>query len=152
MLEDQSLVARTDQIGAVLATAIFFLCILIFTTRLLRRPALGLRIGILLELLILPLSYLLWMAPQAQRAPLYYIQLSLMLIFLIVEFSLDYASKTNFRNVRPILIAYVVLFFAGTGGMVGIASHAGQTWTLAASILFLVMAILAFVQRSVTGM
>jgi hypothetical protein len=49
-------------------------------------------------------------------------------------------------------ISYVVLFFASAGGLLGIASYAGRTWTVSAVILFLVMAVLAFVQRAVTGM
>jgi len=45
-----------------------------------------------------------------------------------------------------------MLFFAGTGGMVGVASLAGRGWTIAAAVLFLAMGILAFVQRAVTGL
>jgi hypothetical protein len=44
-----------------------------------------------------------------------------------------------------------VLYFAGMGGMIGIASLAGRTWTTLSVILFLVAGILAFVQRGVTG-
>ena len=50
------------------------------------------------------------------------------------------------------VITYVTLFFAGTGGMLGVAENAGRAWTIPAVILFLVMAVLAFVQRAVTGM
>jgi hypothetical protein len=50
------------------------------------------------------------------------------------------------------VISYVVLFFAGTGGMLGVARNAGRGWSILGIILFLIMAILAFVQRAVTGM
>jgi hypothetical protein len=150
-MESPSLLTKTNQLGAILAVAILFLCILIFIARLLHRPALGLWIGVILEMAALPLLYLLWMAPQIQRSPLYYIQVGLMLVFLVVELLLDYVLKIKFRGVRPYVIGYVMLFFAGTGGMIGIAANAGRGWGIAAGILFLVMAVLAFVQRAVTG-
>jgi hypothetical protein len=50
------------------------------------------------------------------------------------------------------VISYVILFFAGTGGMLGVAANAGRGWAISAIILFLIMAALAFVQRTVTGM
>ena len=58
----------------------------------------------------------------------------------------------DFRNVQWMVISYVVLFFAGTGGMLGVARNAGRGWTILAVSLFLVMAALAFIQRAVTGM
>ncbi len=64
---------------------------------------------------------------------------------------LDYILKFDFRQINWIVISYIVLFFAGTGGMLGVAANAGRGWTIAAGILFLIMAILAFVQRAVTG-
>jgi hypothetical protein len=44
------------------------------------------------------------------------------------------------------------LFFAGTGGLLGVATNAGRNWSVTAVVLFLVMAALTFVQRAVTGM
>jgi hypothetical protein len=35
--------------------------------------------------------------------------------------------------------------------MIGVASLAGRGWTISAIILFIVAAILAFVQRAITG-
>jgi len=75
-----------------------------------------------------------------------------MLVWLLVELLLDYILKIDFRNVGWMVISYVVLFFAGTGGMLGVAANAGRGWTILAVILFLVMAALAFIQRAVTGM
>jgi hypothetical protein len=45
-----------------------------------------------------------------------------------------------------------MIFFGGTGGMLGVASHAGKPWAYSAIGLFLCMAILAFIQRAKTGM
>jgi hypothetical protein len=75
-----------------------------------------------------------------------------MLAWLVLEALLDYILKIDFRNVRWMVISYVVLFFAGTGGMLGVASNAGREWSISAIILFLIMAILTFVQRAITGM
>lgn len=152
MMDNVSLLIRTNHLGALLAVAIFSLCIFIFIARLLRRPALGLQIGAVLQLAILPLLYLLWTAPQVPRPLLYYIQAGLMLVFLMVELFLDYIFKIKFRNARVYVIPYVMLFFAGTGGMIGIAANAGREWSIAAGALFLVMAVIAFVQRGVTGL
>jgi hypothetical protein len=74
-----------------------------------------------------------------------------MMAFLIVELMLDYVLKIEFRQIRWLVIPYVMLFFAATGGMIGVASQAGKAWTIAAVASFLIMAILSFVQRFVTG-
>jgi hypothetical protein len=76
-----------------------------------------------------------------------------MLIFLMVELFLDYLLNIEFRQVRWMVISYVTLFFAATGGLLGVVAYAAnRAWIVSAVILFLVMAALAFVQRAVTGM
>ena len=55
------------------------------------------------------------------------------------------------RLVRWLVIPYVTLFFAATGGMIGIASRAGKVWTIAAVLSFFAMTILSLVQRHITG-
>ena len=75
-----------------------------------------------------------------------------MLAWLVVEVLLDYILKIDFCNARWMVISYVVLFFAGTGGMLGVAANAGRGWGVLAIILFLTMAVLTFVQRAATGM
>ncbi len=143
---------KTNLLGAVTAIAFFVSAILVFTFRLLGKPQYGYWIGYFEFLLAIPLMFLLIQAPQLERPALYYIQIGCMLAWLVVEALLDYILKVDFRNVRWMVISYVVLFFAGTGGMLGVASNAGRGWNIAAIILFLVMAVLTFVQRAVTGM
>jgi len=75
-----------------------------------------------------------------------------MIGFLIMELLLDYVLKVDFRNIKWITITYVMFFFAGTGGMIGIASQASKVFAIIAILLFLIMTILAFVQRAKTGM
>ena len=143
---------RTNLIGAVTAIAFFASAILLFVFRLLGKPQYGHWIGYFEFLLAIPLIFLLVNAPQLGRPALYYIQVGCMLAWLVVEALLDYIFKVNFRQVRWMVIGYVVLFFAGTGGLLGVATNAGRSWSIAAIVLFLVMAILTFVQRAVTGM
>lgn len=143
---------KMNLLGAVVAVAFFVSAILVFVFRLLGRPQVGHWIGYFEFLLAVPLIYLLIKAPQLERPALYYIQIGCMLAWLIVEALLDYILKIDFRNVRWIVIGYVVLFFAGTGGMLGVAGLAGRGWGISAIILFLIMAVLTFVQRAVTGM
>jgi len=143
---------KTNLIGAVTAIAFFVSASLVFVFRLLGRPRAGYWLGIFELLLAIPLLYLLLKAPSEGRPMLYYIQLIAILIWLVVELLLDYVLKIEFRQVRWMVIMYVVLFFAGAGGLLGIASNAGTTAKIFAIILFLVMAVLTFVQRKVTGM
>ena len=143
---------RMNLLGAVVAVAFFLSAILVFIFRLLGKPQVGHWIGYFEFLLAIPLIFLLLKAPQLERPALYYIQIACLLAWLIVEALLDYILKIDFRNVRWIVISYVVLFFAGSGGMLGVAGLAGRGWNITAIILFLIMAILTFVQRAVTGM
>lgn len=140
-----------DLLGALVAVVFYVSATLVFIFRLLGNPRVGHWIGYGELLLAIPLVYLLVSAPALKRPTLYYLQIGLMLAWLLVEALLDYILKFEFRQINWIVISYVVLFFAATGGMLGVAANAGRGWTIAAGILFLIMAILAFVQRAVTG-
>src|SRR5512135_1850703 len=142
----------TNLLGAVVAVVFYVSAILVFVFRLLGMPQVGHWIGYLEFLLAIPLIYLLVKAPSLNRPSLYYIQIGCMLAWLVVEALLDYILKIDFRQVRWMVISYVVLFFAGAGGMLGVAAQAGRPWSIIAIILFLIMAVLTFVQRGVTGM
>jgi hypothetical protein len=143
---------KTNLLGAIVAVAFYASAILVFSSRLMGKPQVGYGIGYFEFLLALPMIALLLTGPRLERPALYYVQIGLMLAWLIVEALLDYILKVDFRSVRWMVISYVMLFFAGTGGLMGVAAKAGREWTLGAGILFLVMAVLAFVQRAVTGM
>lgn len=138
-------------LGAITAHVIFISSIITFSSRMIFRIGPGHWVGIPILLMAFPLTYLLVNAPGSDRPFLYYIQIGLMLIWLIVLFFVDYVLKYDFRQTQWMVISYVVLAFAGTGGMIGIASLAGRAWTISSVILFLIAAILSFVQRAVTG-
>lgn len=143
---------KMNLLGAVTAITFIASAILVFVFRLLGKPQYGYWIGYFEFILAIPMIFLLLKAPQLERPALYYIQIGCMLAWLVLEALLDYILKVDFRNVRWIVISYVVLFFAGTGGMLGVASNAGRGWSVPAIILFLIMAVLTFVQRAITGM
>ena len=143
---------RANLLGAIVAVAFFVSAILVFAVRLLGMPQVGVWLGYFEFLLAIPMIFLLLGAPELKRPTLYYIQIGCMLAWLVVEALLDYVLKLDFRQVQWIVISYVVLFFAGTGGLLGVAAKAGREWSVLAIILFLIMAVLAFVQRAVTGM
>jgi len=138
--------------GSIVALSIFLLCILIFIFRLAGKSTTEYYLGIAFLLTSLPLIWLLLTASQFHRPTIYFVQLSLMLLFIITECLLDYIFKINFRSTRWMAIAYVMLFFAGTGGMIGIGSITGRGWSITLIALFLVMGFLAFFQRIKTGM
>ena len=143
---------KTNLLGAIVAIAFYVSAILVFVFRLLGKPQYGHWIGYFEFLLAIPMIFLLLKAPQLELSALYYIQIGCMLAWLVVEALLDYILKIDFRNIRWMVISYVVLFFAGAGGMLGVARYAGRGWSISAIILFLIMAVLTFVQRAVTGM
>lgn len=143
---------KADVLGAVLACSVYGNVILIFVARLLKKPVLESGLGLALMVAAIPLAFLLIVAPSHRRPVLYYVQAALMLSYLIVEFLLDYVFKTNFRSQSGMVVGYVMLFFAGTGGLLGIASHAGRARALPAIGLYIIMAAMAFVQRAITGL
>jgi len=137
--------------GAVTALIIFALVILVFVYRLLGKERTEYWLGFVLLLTGLPLVYLLITGSRYDRPLLYYVQVGLMLCYLVVELILDYILKAEFRKIRWAALAYVMLFFAGTGGMVGVAALAGRSWIISAAALFLTMTVLSFVQHAKTG-
>lgn len=144
---------NSNLIGFILTVVVYSLYILLFIFRLIGRLRFGHRFAIIQFFLIFPLVFLLVKAPQQGRLMLYYIQLSLMILFLFVELLLDYILKIEFRKVRWMVISYVMLFFAATGGLLGVVAAAGnRTWISIAVGLFFIMAALSGIQRRVTGM
>jgi hypothetical protein len=146
------LLDKTNLLGAFVTIAFYISAVLVFAFRLAGKSQAGYRVGIFELCLALPMVYLLIKAPELNRPLLYYIQIGLMLLWLIVELLLDYILKIDFRQVRWMVIVYVTLFFAGAGGMLGVAANAGKGYGIVSVVLFLIMAVLAFVQRTVTGM
>jgi hypothetical protein len=138
-----------DLAGAVVAYVIYLSSIAVFLLRILSRSDTGAGIPILL--MALPLSYLLMVAPDSQRPAIYFLQLGLMLMWIVVLFLVDYWPGFEFRDNNGLVIGFVVLYFAGIGGMIGVASLAGRGWMIGAVILFFITAVLAFVSRWVTG-
>ena len=137
--------------GAVVAVVFYVSAALVFILRMAGFPKAGFWVGIVELCLAAPLVWLLWRAPTLQRPWLYYVQVVLVLVWLLAELLLDYIFKTDFRSGGALLISYVVLFFAAAGGLIGVAFQAGKTWGIAAIALFLITAVLAFIQRFVTG-
>lgn len=108
--------------------------------------------GVAFMLSIIPLVYLIYSSSYIERPRLYYIQLGLMIGFIIVELFLDYILKFEFRHTKWMTIAYATFFFASTGGMIGVAAQAGKLWSIISVVLFFTMFGLAFYQRAKTGL
>ena len=138
-------------LGALCAIWIYVFSILVFIARLKDKPQIESTFGIISFLSAIPLLYLLITAPQHNRELLYYIQIGMMLLWIIVEIIIDYILKLDFRQDMKWVIPYVMLFFAGAGGMLGVAALAGSGWLITAVVLFFLMAGLAFYQRAKTG-
>jgi hypothetical protein len=145
-------ISKANFLGSIVSLFILIICCLIFISRLYGQRALEYWLGILFLLTAIPLVYLLFTANQFRRPMLYYIQIGTMIVFLLIELFFDYIFNINFRNIQWMTIIYVMFFFGGTGGMIGIASRSGKPWTISAILMFTIMTILAFVQRAITGM
>jgi hypothetical protein len=143
---------KLDLLGAIVAHVIFISSIVTFACRMLFGLGPGHWIGVPILLMAFPLGYLLATAVHFDRPVLYYVQVGLMLLWLIVLLLVDYVFRYDFRHTQWMVIGYVVLYFAGMGGMIGVSSLAGRRWTLSAVVLFFIAGILAFVQRAVTGL
>ena len=141
----------TDLLGAIVAHVIYVSSIVTFTCRLLFRNRPGHWVGIPLLLMAFPLTYLLLTAPRNHRPGLYYLQTGLMLLWIVILFLVDYLLKLDFRQTQWMVISFVMLYFAGMGGMIGVAAAAGRSWLISAVILFLISGVLSFVQRRITG-
>jgi hypothetical protein len=99
-----------------------------------------------------PMVYMLVTSKRLGRTTLYVIQVSLLLAFLLVELIVDTILRVDFRHTHWMVITYVTFFFAATGGLLGLITlMESRGWTITGVALFLVMAILAFVSRTVTG-
>jgi hypothetical protein len=140
-----------DLVGAITAMVVYVSSIVTFATRLAFGVGPGHWVGIPILLTALPLAFLLVTAPGADRPPLYVLQVGLMLAWVVLLFVLDYWLDVPWRDEPWQLISFVTLYFAGMGGMIGVAFLAGRAWGIAAIVLFLVAGTLAFVQRAVTG-
>jgi hypothetical protein len=140
-----------DFLGAIVAHVVFISSIITFASRMIFKLQPGHWVGIPILLMAFPLGFLLLKAPEFNRPLLYYVQIGTMLALLIVLLLVDYVLKYDFRQTQWMVISFVVLAYAGMGGMIGIAALAGKGWTVSAIILFLIAAVLGFVQRAVTG-
>lgn len=140
-----------DLVGAVVAIVVLVASIATFVLRLTVGPDLPAWTSVPILLMILPLAYLLATASGIGRPPLYLVQVGTMLVWLVLLLVLDHVVHYDWRGGRATVVPMVALYFAGLGGMIGVASIAGRSWGVAAIGLFLVAAVLAIVQRAVTG-
>ncbi len=139
-------------VGALTANVYMLLIIAVFTARILGWLEIGRWIGIASSLVLIPLIYLFVIGLKTDRPKIYFVWLVLMILFLFFELIVDDILQVDFRSVNWAVIPYVMFFFAATGGMIGVAMQAGKRWTRLTCAIFLIMAVLAFVQRGITGL
>jgi len=149
---DAQLVQAADLLGAIAVNVYFLLIIAVFTARIVGWPKLGHWLGLASFLVVIPLIYLLITGLHTNRSFIYCVWLGLMIMFLFVELIVDYILKLNFRSIRWAVILYVMFFFGATGGMIGVAGQAGNLWAGVTVFTFLIMAVMAFIQRAKTGL
>ena len=142
----------SDLVGAITADAYMILIIVMFVARILGWLEIGRWVGLASSLVLIPLVYLFIVGLKTDRQAIYFVWLALMILFALFELIVDDILRVDLRSVQRVVIPYVMFFFAATGGMIGVAAQAGRPWSIVTSVIFLIMAALAFIQRSVTGM
>ncbi len=143
---------NANLVGAITANVYMLLIIAVFTARILGWLEIGRWIGIASSLVLIPLIYLFVIGLKTDRPKIYFVWLVLMILFLFFELIVDDILQVDFRSVNWAVIPYVMFFFAATGGMIGVAMQAGKRWTRLTCAIFLIMAVLAFVHRGITGL
>jgi len=146
------LTRMANLVGAITANVYMLLIIAVFISRILGWLEIGRWIGIASSLVLIPLIYLFVIGLKTDRPKIYFVWLVLMILFLFFELVVDDILQVDFRSVNWAVIPYVMFFFAATGGMIGVASQAGKSWAITTVIVFFIMAILAFIQRGITGL
>jgi hypothetical protein len=128
------------------------LIIAVFVSRILGWLEIERWVGFASSLIIVPLVYLFIVGLGTGRRKIYFVWLALMVLFALFELVVDQILRIDLRSAQWTVVPYVMFFFAATGGMIGVASQAGKAWAITTVIIFLIMAILAFVQRGITGL
>jgi len=141
-----------DLVGAITANVYMLLIIAVFIARILGLLEISRWIGFISSLVIFPLVYLFVVGLRTSRRKIYFTWLVLMVLFALFELVVDQILMIDIRSAQWTVILYVMFFFAATGGMIGVASQAGKTWTITTVSIFLIMAVMAFVQRGITGL
>jgi len=141
-----------DLAGAITADVYMLLIITVFITRILGWLEIERWVGFISSLVIFPLLYLFVVGLKTNRRKIYFAWLILMVLFALFELVFDQILMIDIRSAQWTVILYVMFFFAATGGMIGIAMQAGKSWTRLTCAIFLIMAVLAFVQRGITGL
>jgi len=143
---------NTNLIGAISANVYMLLIIALFAARILGWLEVERWIGIVSSLILIPLIYLFVVGLKTNRRMIYFVWLGLMILFVLFELIVDAILRVDFRSVQWTVIPYVMFFFAATGGMIGVARQAGKAWSMVTYMIFLVMAVLTFVQHGITGL
>lgn len=129
--------------GVVLTLLIYCLTILVFVFRKLDYTKLEHYTGIVEVMLLIPwIIYFIKGIPLG-RPMIFYVQVGLIIVWLLLEILVDYVMKINFRQSKKLLILYITLFYAGTGGLLGVVSYSGRIPLWISSILFLLMVLLS---------
>lgn len=141
------LIEQSNKIGAGTAITFFSSAILVFTAKLEGWFQIYYWSAIAEFSLIIPLVFLVITASRQSRPILYYIQIELMLAWLVLELILNYILNIDIKQHGWAAVGYVLLFFAGSAGMISICFRAGKKWGIASVILFIAMCVLVFLQR-----
>jgi hypothetical protein len=148
---EAALTGVPDLVGVITVNVYMLLIIAICAARISGRDELARWTGIASSLVLIPLVCLLIVAFNTDRNGFYFVWLGLIITFALFELIADSILQIDFHYARWAIISYVTLFFIMILGIIGISAQAGQAWFIA-TIVTLIMAVLAFVLRGIYGL
>lgn len=88
---------KLNSIGVVVALIFYSASIAVFLFRIFGRVKVGHYLGFIFIFLLVPLFYLLIKGPELKRPSLYYVQLTCVMAWILLEILLDYVLRIDFR-------------------------------------------------------
>jgi len=128
---------KLDLVVVVIANLLNLILSLIFLNRVLGRPAWEHWLGYGTLIMAFPLTFIAFVNLTGRRSWAFWVLPLIMVIFLIVEFILDYWLKFNFRQsawLGPYLLVYYLALFA----MIGYAFLAGKSYGFVTLITYFI--------------
>jgi hypothetical protein len=98
-----------------------------------RRMDLVKKLGYFIVAMALPVSITLVSYALTEHPPKLLLYLAAILLYLVLEFLLDFVFKIDFRKKPAIHVPYIVIFYLACFGFIGIAFSIGTFWGYAVS-------------------
>ena len=119
------------------ASLFFFIFVSgIFLATKLGNPVLRSGLGVLVMLLIIPYTVVLIGYVREKPEKPVIISLGLILFYLFLELTLDYILRIPFREILPLHIVYIIVFYVASFNMIGVSFRINRKMGFVVTITF----------------